>query len=170
MSDDADKDSKSEPPSEKKISDALEKGNVPFSKEITNVASLVAIILVGYVYLPTMVVDLAGVLKGMLANGNNWPLDSPEDAALIQNLLGVKIIISLAPVILPLVLFGLVSSISQNKPRLVVNRIQPKWERISLAKGLKRLLGRQGFREFSKALFKFSAAGATATIRGPVSV
>ena len=42
MSDD-DKDSKTELPTEKKIQDAVEKGNTPFSREITIFASTLAI-------------------------------------------------------------------------------------------------------------------------------
>ncbi|HEU5094418.1 MAG TPA: EscU/YscU/HrcU family type III secretion system export apparatus switch protein, partial [Reyranella sp.] len=34
MADDQDKDSKTEEPTEKKIRDAIEKGNLPFSKEV----------------------------------------------------------------------------------------------------------------------------------------
>lgn len=43
MAEEQDKDSKTEAPSEKKISDATEKGNVPFSREVTAFASTLAI-------------------------------------------------------------------------------------------------------------------------------
>ncbi len=164
MAEDTDKDSKSELPTEKKISDTLEKGNVPFSKEFTNVFSLFAMILVGYFYLPVLISDLTAVLKSTFANLRDWPLDSSADAANILNLLGVKLISSLAPVIIPLIVFGLISSFSQNTPSLILNRIAPKAERLSLQKGLKRLFGLHGVREFLKSLFKFSAAGIVATI------
>lgn len=164
MSEDTEKDSKSELPTDTKISNALEKGNVPFSREITNAASLLAMVIVAYLFIPSMVTELGSVLKSIFANIDSWPLDDPADAAKLQNLLGAKIFVSLAPVILPLVLFGLVSSLSQNVPRLVGDRIRPKLEKISLPKGLKRLLGPQGVREFGKALFKFTAAAIIATI------
>jgi len=164
MAEEKDKDSKTELPTETKISNALEKGNVAFSREITNAASLVAAIIVTYLFIPSMITELRGVLRSVFANINNWPLDDPVDAAKLQNLLGAKILFSLAPVILPLVVIGLTSSLSQNMPRMVGNRIQPKLEKISPLKGLKRLLGPQGVREFGKALFKFSAAAIIASI------
>lgn len=164
MAEEKEKDSKTELPTETKISNALEKGNVAFSREITNAASLVAAIIVTYLFIPSMITELRGVLRSVFANINNWPLDDPVDAAKLQNLLGAKVLFSLAPVILPLVVIGLTSSLSQNMPRMVGNRIRPKLEKISPLKGLKRLLGPQGVREFGKALFKFSAAAIIASI------
>lgn len=164
MAEEKEKDSKTELPTETKISNALEKGNVAFSREITNAASLVAAIIVTYLFIPSMMTELRGVLRSVFANINNWPLDDPVDAAKLQNLLGAKVLFSLAPVILPLVVIGLTSSLSQNMPRMVGNRIRPKLEKISPLKGLKRLLGPQGVREFGKALFKFSAAAIIASI------
>ena len=162
MAEDSDKDSKSEEPSEKKIRDTLDKGNVPFSKEVTNVSSMFAIILVGYFYMPTMIVEFSIVLKGLFANIHNWPLDTQGEVRELLHLLSVKLIFLLAPVILPLVVFGLTASLSQNQPRLILNRIAPKFERISLAKGLKRLFGKQTVREFIKSLIKMGGTGMVA--------
>ncbi|MCB1549231.1 MAG: EscU/YscU/HrcU family type III secretion system export apparatus switch protein, partial [Hyphomicrobiaceae bacterium] len=44
MADDTDKESKTEEPTEKKISDAVEKGNVPRSRELSIFASLLGIL------------------------------------------------------------------------------------------------------------------------------
>ena len=46
MAEDDDKDSKTESPTAKRMSDAAEKGNLPFSREITAFASTVAV----YIY------------------------------------------------------------------------------------------------------------------------
>ena len=164
MSDDQDKDSKTEEPSDKKIQDALDKGNVPFSKEITSVVSIFAIVIIGYFYIPVFTKDLVAVLRSMFANLGDWPLDQPVDALNIANAIGINLIVSMAPIIVPLIIFGLLSSLSQNTPSFVLNRLAPKMERISLPKGIKRLLGWHGVREFLKSMFKFSAAGLVATI------
>ena len=156
---DENKDSKSEAPTEKKITDTIEKGNVPFSKEVTNAASLLGILFVGFMFLQTAVMELNTALGSLFANQRNWPLDTPEDAALLLSVLQKNIASTLLPVIIPIMIFGLISSLTQNKPSLMMNRISPKLSKISIPKGLKRLFGKQGFREFSKALFKFSAAG-----------
>jgi len=161
---DEDKDSKSEAPSDKKISDELEKGNVPFSKEITNVASLIAVFLVAVFYIPIFTSDLIKLLQSLFANVSEWPLDTGGDVLSIGHIVGSKLMLGLAPLILPLVIFGLVSSFSQNQPRVVLTRIEPKLNRISLAKGMKRLVGTHSLKEFAKSLFKFTAAGTIAII------
>ncbi|NNC00918.1 flagellar biosynthesis protein FlhB, partial [Corallococcus exiguus] len=46
MSEDVDKESKTEAASDKKIRDAIEKGNIPFSKEAPIFASIVAMLLI----------------------------------------------------------------------------------------------------------------------------
>ena len=43
---DEDKDSKTELPTEKKISDAMEKGNTPFSREITIFALIILVLVI----------------------------------------------------------------------------------------------------------------------------
>ena len=161
---DEDKDSKSELPTEKKVSDTIEKGNVPFSREVTNAASILGMIFVGYFSVPWFMTQLSNNLSGIFANIGNWPMDTPENAANLINKVGNNIAYLLAPIILPMVLFGLVSAISQNKPSLVLDRISPKLSKISILKGLKRMFGIQGLREFGKAMFKFSAAAGVATV------
>ena len=52
----------------------------------------------------------------------------------------------------------------QNPLSLVLERIRPQANRISLAKGWSRMFGTQGFVEFLKASFKFGAVGAVAFI------
>ena len=163
MADD-DKDSKSEEPTEKKVSDTIEKGNVPFSREVTNSASILGMLFIGFMFLPTSISEMGYALRSVFANIGNWPLDTPEDAASLINVLGMSVTLMLAPIILPMVIVGLISSMSQNKPSIHFSRIAPKISKISPLKGLKRLLGRQGIREFGKALFKFSAAGSVAAV------
>ena len=159
MADDQDKDSKTEDPTEKKISEALEKGNTPFSREVTYVVSLATIALVTLIYAPSFTNDVAKVLRTVFANSHDWSLDSSETVYSLMFFLVGTIGLALLPIILPLVVFGLISSFAQNQPRMVLDRIQPKFERVSLAKGLKRLLGTHSLKEFAKSLFKFGSAG-----------
>lgn len=159
MSETDDKDSKSEEPTEKKISDALEKGNVPFSKEVSNAASVLVVLLLCYFILESYVAGLVTFLTSLMANIDEWPLGNGGDVVNIGNAIGLKLFMVVMPLILPLLAIGLISSFSQNKPRMVPDRIRPKLERISIKKGFGRMLGWHGFKEFLKSLFKFSSAG-----------
>lgn len=161
MAEDQDKDSKTEDPTEKKIADALEKGNVPVSREVTNVLSIFAITLVIIFYAPEFAYEVAKISKAVFANTRDWSLDTGEDVMFLASYVVAALSLFLLPVIIPILLFGIISAVIQNKPSIVFDRIMPKAERISLAKGLKRLLGIQGLREFLKSMFKFSAAAIT---------
>ncbi|WP_377294113.1 flagellar biosynthesis protein FlhB [Rhizobium sp. SG2393] len=153
MADD-DKESKTEAPSEKRISDAIEEGNIPFSRELTTFASTVALYLFFVFFLPSGFTSLAEGLKDIFEQPEAWRLENAND---VVGLIG-HIFRQAAPLVVPvfilLMVFGIGSSVAQNMPTLVLNRIMPKLERISPIEGLKRIYGIAGMVEFGKSLFK----------------
>ncbi|NRP71693.1 Flagellar biosynthetic protein FlhB [Ensifer psoraleae] len=154
MSDDQDKDSKTEAPSEKKLSDAADKGNVPFSREVTVFASTLAIYIFVVFFLSDGAASVAEALKDIFEQPEAWRLETSTDVvALISHIL-LKSAALLVPIFVLLIIFGVGSSIFQNLPRPVLDRIQPKMNRISPAAGFKRIFGVQGLVEFGKSLFK----------------
>ncbi|MGU3496903.1 flagellar biosynthesis protein FlhB [Xanthobacteraceae bacterium A53D] len=159
MSDDTDKESKTEEASEKKISDALEKGNVPFSRETTLFASLLAILAVLTFFVINPVRSLTSQLTHFLDDPGGFKLGSSDDAVALA--WGMLMLIGqvLLPAVLILGAAGLAASLFQNTPRLVLNRIQPKFNRISPMQGWKKIFAKQGLIEFGKSSFKFLAIG-----------
>lgn len=162
MAEDQDKESKTEEASEKKISDAVEKGNVPFSREATLFASLLGILacLAFFVAAPSRL--LTDDLARLIDDPAGFSLESGSDA--IELLWSTLLVAGrfLTPMILILAIAGMVASVFQNVPSLVLERITPKWDRISPTSGFKRLIGVQGQVEFGKALFKLLAVGLVA--------
>ncbi|SDA40056.1 flagellar biosynthesis protein FlhB [Sinorhizobium sp. NFACC03] len=154
MSDDQDKDSKTEAPSEKKISDAAEKGNVPFSREATMFASTLAIYIFFVFFLADGVSTMAEALKDIFEQPEAWRLENSTDVVALITHLAWKSTALVVPAFVLLILFGVGSSIFQNLPRPVLDRVQPKLNRISPMGGLKRIFGAQGLVEFGKSLFK----------------
>src|SRR5919205_386748 len=63
MAEDADKESKTEEASEKKIADAIEKGNTPYSREATIFASMLAILVILTLFITTSTADLTTILS-----------------------------------------------------------------------------------------------------------
>ena len=159
MADDQDKDSKTEDPTEKRLNDALEEGNVPFSREVTYVASTFTIALVALIYGQSFSFSVTNTLRSVFANNRDWSLENGENAADLATFIAQTVGVALLPILIPLMVFGLLSAFAQNMPRLVSKRIQPKWEKVSLKKGLKRMFGSHALKEFGKSLFKFLAAG-----------
>lgn len=159
MSEEQDKESKTEEASEKKIADAVEKGNVPFSREATLFASLVGVLacLVFFVAQPTRL--LTDNLARLIDDPGGFRLERGSDAL---DLLWSLLLVAgrfLTPLVVVLALAGIVSAVFQNVPSLVTERITPQWSRISPMAGWKRIFGTQGHIEFGKSLFKFLVIG-----------
>jgi flagellar biosynthesis protein FlhB len=164
MAEEQDKESKTEDASEKKISDALEKGNVPFSREATLFASLLGVLacLTFFVAAPARL--LTDDLARLIDDPGGFRLEYGSDAI---DLLWDTMLVAgrfLTPMIIILAMAGLVAAAFQNVPSIVAERISPKWDRVSPASGFKRLFGIQGQIEFGKALFKLFAVGLVASL------
>jgi flagellar biosynthetic protein FlhB len=152
-----DRESKTEEATEKKIRDAVEKGNVPFSKELPTFASLVGLLIVTTFFVVDGVIRLAASLKRFMDDPGRWPLENTADVVQVFGVVDIEAARLLAPVVLVLAVAGLASSFVQNAPRIVFDRIQPQLSRISLSSGWRRVFGLQGWVEFLKGAFKLAA-------------
>ena len=154
MSGDEDKDSKTEDPTEKKIRDAFDKGNVPFAREVPAFASVLGALLFVVFFLPSSVGRVTYGLKGIFEKPEDWRIITGEDALAIFKHLFWEASIILLPAFAILMTFGLAASIFQNIPRPVLDRIQPKWNRLSIPAGFGRIFGKKGMVEFAKNMAK----------------
>ena len=154
MSDDEDKDSKTEDPTQKKISDASDKGNVPFSREVPAFASVLGALLFIVFYLPSGVTSIMNGLTGIFEKPEEWRIVSPEDALAIFKHVFWEASAVLLPAFTILMLFGIAASVFQNVPRPVLDRIQPKLKRLSVPSGFGRIYGKKGMVEFGKSMTK----------------
>ncbi|MEM9634777.1 MAG: flagellar biosynthesis protein FlhB [Pseudomonadota bacterium] len=160
MAEETDKDSKTEEPTEKKIRDAIEKGNTPVSREAPVLATFIASLLIGGFVLTSGVRQLVGTLTHLLDISGGVDLGTNADALLLSHAVSWEIVRFLAPVVAILAVAGLASAFLQNSPRIVPHRIKPDFSKLSLAKGWNRIFGAQGLVEFLKAVFKFSTVSA----------
>ncbi|MDQ0456975.1 flagellar biosynthesis protein FlhB [Rhizobium paknamense] len=154
---DDDQDSKTENPTEKKLRDAAEKGNIPISREAPLFAAMLAFYIYVVFFLPQAAASMAATLKDLFEQPDQWRLTTPTDVLSLFTYLGWKMAAVLAPILLLLMGFGLTQSFAQHLPGFVLDRIQPKFERISLVKGLGRMFSVPGMVEFGKSLFKIIA-------------
>ena len=158
MADD-DKESKTEEASGKKISDAIAQGNIPFSREAPVFASILGLLLFLVFMVRDRSVPLLRQLALFLEQPRNFSVETSRDAMHLVYALSIEMGLFLLPVFVMLIVAGTAASAFQNVPRLVLERIQPKWSRISPASGWGRLFSLQGLVEFGKSLFKFLAIG-----------
>ena len=159
MSEESDDDSKTEEATEKKVRDAIEKGQLPFAKEVPVVASFLAILVFTIFLAQPRAIELANFLSMFLERPEAWSLETEYDAILLYRQVFLEIAKLLAALMALLIFAGLAASFAQNLPSMVLDRIQPKFSRISPIGGWKRLYSKKGFVEFGKAIGKLILAG-----------
>lgn len=164
MADEQDKESKTEDPTEKKVRDAFDKGNVPFSRETPIFASILAIFTYLVFFLPSETRALALALGEIFEKPDEWPLENSRDALLLFRHITVAAGSFLLPAFALMIAFGLGASVLQNVPRPVLERVRPQASRLSLGKGFKRIFGAAGMVEFAKSLAKVLLVGAVVAL------
>ena len=158
MADDADKETKTEEATEQKIRNALEKGNMPFSREMPVLAGIASFLIIAVFVAGPAATKLAVFLRELIDRPEDWLLNSAEDASHLFSMLALAVGAALVPVFIIIPLAGIAASTFQNAPRFVGERIRPQASRISPLKGWQRIFGRAGQVEFLKSLAKFLAA------------
>lgn len=154
MSETADRESKTEEATEKKLRDAVEKGNLPASREAVLLASFVATLVYLVFIVSGNVTELAGFLSVFLEKPEAWPISTAEDVGFLYRIVFVEIARVVGVVLVLLMVAGIAASALQNLPQFVGERIRPQASRISPAKGWTRLFGAAGLVEFLKSLGK----------------
>jgi flagellar biosynthetic protein FlhB len=154
MAEKPDQESKTEEPTEKKIRDALEQGRIPVSREASIFASMAALMVIQAFLLGQGVQELVPTLRGFLDDPNGFHVGTGADVQGLLSAVGLQAMRFMVPIFVILISFGLASSVLQNTPRLVLERIRPDLSKISPMGGLSRLFGSQGLMEFAKSIFK----------------
>lgn len=155
----SDKESKTEPASDKKMGEAITQGNTPFSREAPVFASILGLLIFLVFVARDQGVPLIRRLGLLLEQPRNFSVETSRDATRLVHALALEMGRFLLPILVILLVSGIAASIFQNAPRIVLDRIQPQWSRLSPASGWNRLFSVQGFIEFGKNLFKFLAIG-----------
>lgn len=158
MAENPDQESKTEEPTEKKIRDALDQGKIPVSREASVFASMAGLLVIQALLIGEGVQQLVPTLKSLLDDPEGFPLSTAADAQNLLSVVGLQAMRFMLPLVVILIVFGLAASLLQNSPRLVLERIQPDFSRISPVQGWSRLFGTQGLVEFAKAVFKLVTA------------
>ena len=164
MAEASDKDSKTEAPTQKRFTDAAEKGNVPFSREVTVFASTLAIYIYVLFYLPNGINHLWEALRDLFEKPDQWRFDNGPDVVALFIRLGWDASAVVLPAFILMALFGVGSSVLQNLPSPVLNRIAPKFSRLNPVSGFTRIFGPQGYVEFGKSLVKVVIVGVVVVI------
>lgn len=153
-----DESQKTEEPTEKKLRDAIQKGNVAKSTEISNWFILVGGALIVVFYAGPMAQVLVESLSQFLARPHELAerLETPPELARDIVLLFVRVIWLPMGILLIAAVLG---NVLQHAPVFSTEKMKPKLDKISPIKGLKRLFGMSSLVNFSKSLAKLVIVG-----------
>lgn len=149
------KDSQTEEPTEKKIRDALEKGNIPLSKEVNVFSGFLALLIILGFSISGPTAKLSIVLGRLLDGTGDIRIENGTDFIQLASAVGIAMASFLVVPIAIFFLFGLAATWFQHPPQVSFERLKPELSKISPGKGFKRMFGAQGGVEFLKALAKF---------------
>src|SRR5258706_14094008 len=162
MADENDTADKTEDPTQKRLDDAHDRGDVAKSQEINTWFVIAA----GTLVLSTFSGSIAGGIVMPLRNlvANSWMIhaDGPGLMALAKSLEYVLIAVLGVPLLM-LALAAIAGNMVQHRLVWSGEQLKPKLSKISPAAGAKRIFGKQAAANFGKGLFKVAALGAVMT-------
>ncbi len=163
MADDTDDTEKSEDPTQKKLDDALKRGDVAKSQEVSTWFIIAGATLVLISFSSQMGASLKTTLAGLLANSWRIPADGGGLIRLTSRI-GIEVIAAIAIPLLLLMLAAIAGNMIQHRLVWSGESLKPKLDRVSPLAGLKRLFSKQALVNFVKGLLKLALIGTIMTV------
>src|ERR1700693_2388158 len=159
MADEREQSERSEEPTQKRLDEAIERGDVVKSQEVNTWFIIGAATLNLMIFSGAMGSGLGTSLRGLIGNAHGIALDGGGLMRLVAQL-GAEIIAAAAVPFLLLMAAAVGGNMIQHRFLWATQPLQPKRSKIPPAAGLKRLFSRQALVNFAKGLAKLSLVGA----------
>jgi flagellar biosynthetic protein FlhB len=163
MADEPDTTEKTEDPTQKRLDEALKRGDVVKSQEVNTWFIIAGATLVMSAFSGSMSSELSATMRGLIANAHNISVDGPALPRLFQKI-GVEMIAAIAIPFLLLMLAALGGNLIQHKLVWSIEALAPKLSKISPVAGFKRLFSAQALANFAKGLVKLVLIGTVLTV------
>jgi flagellar biosynthetic protein FlhB len=158
MAEDFNQNDKTEEPTQKRLEDALKRGDVVKSQEVNTWFVIAGGALVLMAFSGGMGKELATTMHGLIANAHDIGINGPALPRLFQKL-GAELIAAVALPFLVLTLAALAGNIIQHRLTWSFETLKPKLSKISPAAGLKRIFSKQSLANLVKGLVKVVLVG-----------
>src|SRR6201991_380799 len=162
MADEGDSDDKTLDPTQKRLDDALERGDVVKSQEINTWFVIAAATLDMSTVGESIGTGIVVPMRNLIANAWMIRTDGPGLLALACSLEYALIAVVGIPFLL-LVVAAIAANLVQHRLVWSSQPLAPSFSKISPMSGLKRIFGKQAAANFGKGLFKLIALGAVMT-------
>jgi flagellar biosynthesis protein FlhB len=158
MADEKDQSSQTEEPTQKRLTEAQEHGDVVKSTEVSTFIVLAGGTLAIAIFGRSAAVSLAMTMRAFLEQPDQFGVGGGDMQALMGTLLW-KLAAILGPFFALLMFFGLGGNLIQHRPVFTFDRIMPDFSKISPLAGFKRMFGFDGLSNLGKGIVKIAIVG-----------
>ena len=155
---DEDKESKTQDPMQKRLDDALEKGDVAKSQEVNTWFVIAASTLLLSSFSGSISKGIEVPMRNLLMNMHQIRVDGPGLLSLLSQIELMLIGVLGVPLLL-LLIAGVGSNLIQHRLVFSTEPLSPKFSKISPMAGFQRLFGKQAGANFLKGIFKVVLLG-----------
>ena len=159
MAEEQDDTEKTEDPTQKRLEEALKRGDVVKSQEVNTWFVMAGATLVLMAFSAGMSRDLTATMRGLIANSWQISVDGPALPGLFKKI-GLEIVAAVAIPFLVLMLAALGGNLVQHKLVWSFDGLMPKLSKLSPLAGLQRQFSKQAIANFGKGLVKIVIVGA----------
>jgi flagellar biosynthesis protein FlhB len=155
---DEDKESKTQDPTQKRLDDALERGDVVKSQEVNTWFMIAASTFLLSSFSDSISMGIQTPMRNLLMNAHQIRVDGPGLMTFLPTL-GSALISALGVPFLLLMIAVVASNLVQHRLVWSAEALTPKFSKLSMMAGAQRLFGKQAIANFVKGLFKITALG-----------
>lgn len=156
--------SKTEEATHKRLEDALEKGQVINSREVTSFMALVGLTAVVVWILPMIFYYFSPNLKLLIEHAGSIDFNQSVMGSVLRSIIG-KALLYLSPIFLLIIAITILSHfMQQGEIVFSLEPITPDLSRLSMIKGIKKMFAQKNLVEFLKNIAKLTLVGIFLTI------
>ena len=148
----------SEDPTQRRLDQALKRGDVVKSHEVNTWFVIAATTLIVMGFSGSMTLDLTKTMRGVIANSYRIPADGVGLSRLFE-MLSAEVLAAMAIPLLLLALAAVGGNLIQHRLVWSYEQLTPKFSKISPVAGAKRLFSKQALMGFVKGLIKLVLIG-----------
>ncbi len=149
---------RTEDPTQRRLDEALKRGDVVKSQEVSTWFVIAASTLVLFGFSGSLGGGLLSTCRGLLANSWRIPADGASYVHLTQKI-GVEVLAAVAIPVLLLALAAIGGNMVQHRLVWTAEQLKPKLSKISPVSGAKRLFSKQALINLVKGLVKLAVVG-----------
>lgn len=154
MSEAPEPESRDQEPSEKKVTDAVERGETPVVHDLRLLGSVVGAYVALRLIGQTRLHEQIGMLGAMLDRSWDIRLGTGSDAIGLLYDICLTVCAPLSALILSSLAISVAIGSASRRPRVILKRLKVDFSRLDLVKGLTRIFGREALVSFGKTLAK----------------